>query len=398
MPQYTPFLSWQNDRKDTKAIIFAALNKAKEKFADEGIELVLDQDTRDRTGKRNIDAEVLQKIRHCDIFLADLTPVITYFPPKDKHELPEHIPNSNVMYEYGYAFHAKGDNRMIVLASLSKEDDEHIEYMPFDINHDTITLFSDVKSLGGLHQWISNIIKDVDKERSAQVPKYDCNLLFNTDEGFSTEITLKPLYKKICYKPKRNIENNGQMVGGVDLAVAASSMTKFQQVMKETYQIPTKAKLVAVKPLGDTTNLSFVPIRLVFFNKGTEALDNLKISILALDNRVTFAEENVKHAFPVIMPKGTDSISAGEFGVFQNANTLNPHDSIMFDEVFVRVPHDMGTFTLQWSLNSRQHQAVGELIFHVKPEYEYETIENDKLAHTEEVVDFLKEEQKQRFN
>lgn len=176
MPQYTLFFSWQNDRKDTKAIIFAALNKAKEKFADEGIELVLDQDTRDRTGKRNIDAEVLRKIRDCDIFLADLTPAITYFPPKEKHDLPKHMPNSNVMYKYGYALHAKGENRMIVLASLNKEEDEHIEYMPFDINHDTITLFTDEKSLGGLYGWIKRIMKDVDEERAKKVPKYDCSL------------------------------------------------------------------------------------------------------------------------------------------------------------------------------------------------------------------------------
>lgn len=391
MPQYTLFFSWQNDRKDTKTTIFAALNNAKEKFAAEEIELVLDQDTRDRTGKRNIDAEVLQKIRDCDIFLADLTPVITYFPSPEKHDLPKHMPNSNVMYEYGYALHAKGENRMIVLASLSKEDDEHVEYMPFDINHDTITPFSDVKSLGGLHRWISNIIKDIEKERAAQVPKYDCDLLFHTNEGFSTEITLKPLFKKICYRPKRNIKNNDQKIESANLE-AVSNMTKLQQVLTKTYQISSKATPVMVKPLGNTTNLSFVPIQLVFFNKGTDALDNLKISILTFDERVTFAEENVKHGFPSIMPKGKYSTSASEYGVFQNANTLNPHDSIRFDEVFVHVPHDMETLTLRWSLNSRQHQAEGELTIHVEPEYECDTVENDELSGTEKVEDCLSKE------
>ena len=103
MEQYRLFFSWQNDRKDTKAIIISALKKVEERFKAEGVELFLDQDTRKRVGKRNIDAEVLQKIRDCDIFLADLTPVVTYCPPKEKHDLPKHMPNSNVMYEYGYA-------------------------------------------------------------------------------------------------------------------------------------------------------------------------------------------------------------------------------------------------------------------------------------------------------
>ena len=56
---------------------------------------------------------------------------------------------------------------MIALASIDKEADEHIEYMPFDINHDTITLFTDENSLSGLSGWIRKIIEDVDKERAA---------------------------------------------------------------------------------------------------------------------------------------------------------------------------------------------------------------------------------------
>lgn len=81
MSQYTLFFSWQNDRKDTRSVINAALREAKAALEADGIELVVDQDTRNRTGKRNIDAEVLDKIRRCDIFLADLTPVVTYNTP-----------------------------------------------------------------------------------------------------------------------------------------------------------------------------------------------------------------------------------------------------------------------------------------------------------------------------
>lgn len=391
MPKYTLFFSWQNDRKETKSVIFAALNKAKKKFAEEGIELVLDQDTRNRTGKRNIDAEVLQKIRDCDIFLADLTPVITYCPPEEKHDLPKHMPNSNVMYEYGYALHAKGENRMIVLVSLNKEDDEHIEYMPFDINHDTITLFTDEASLRDLHQWISKIMEDVDKERVEQVPKFDCDLLFCTDEGLATEVIIKPLYKKIWYKPKSNIEINNQMIGSENLAVAVSSMTKIQQIMMGNYQPLAKANFVVAKPMGDTTNLSFVPIQLVFFNRGFEALDNLHINVKAVEKGVVFAEENVKHGFPTILPRSIDSTSADENGIYQRIKTLNPRSHFKFDEVFVHVPHNMETVTLQWMLNSRQHQAEGELTLQVEPDYEYETVVNDKLAHTEKVEDCVKD-------
>ena len=76
MAEYRLFFSWQNDRKDTKAIINSALKRAKNRLKANGIDLFIDQDTRERVGKRNIDAEVLEKIRKCDIFVADLTPII----------------------------------------------------------------------------------------------------------------------------------------------------------------------------------------------------------------------------------------------------------------------------------------------------------------------------------
>lgn len=80
MTQYRLFFSWQNDRTEIKAVISSALKKVADKFAKENVELIIDQDTRGRVGVRNIAIEVLDKIRNCDIFVADLTPITTYIP------------------------------------------------------------------------------------------------------------------------------------------------------------------------------------------------------------------------------------------------------------------------------------------------------------------------------
>lgn len=393
MPQYTLFFSWQNDWKDTRTVINAALQEAKKTLEADGIELIIDQDTRNRTGKRNIDAEVLQKIRHCDIFLADLTPVITYRPAPERHDLPKHMPNSNVMYEYGYALHAKGENRMIVLASLNKEDDEHIEYMPFDINHDTITLFSDLKSLGNLYRWIRNIIKDVDDERAKQVPKYACNLLFQTDDGFSlsNEIIIRPQYKKIWYQLAQKREMAKAVTNNITAIDAITNSFNAIQALSEKFQ-EQRAKIVVAKPASKTTNFSMAPVRLIFFNNGCEALDNLKISVLSVDRRVTFDDANEKFGMLNIWPKSIDATSASEYGIFQNIATLNPQSPYKFDQVFIHAPHDIGSFYLQWSLSSRTFQTEGNLLVHVEPDYEYDTEINDELAGTEQVVDLIKEE------
>lgn len=387
MKEYRLFYSWQNDRKDTKRIIMSALRVAAETLRKYDIALIVDQDTRGRTGKRNIDAEVLEKIRGCDIFLADLTPVITYYPPKDDHELPKLMPNSNVMYEYGYALHAKGENRMIVLASLNKEEDEHIEFMPFDINHDTITLFSDEKSLINIHVWIRKIIEDVDRARATIVPDYACKLLFYTGEGLCEEATIQPKYKKIYYTVHAMTHEAPAKAGPkAGLAELVSDPLNLQKaLMNRLNAMPERN--ITVKPIKKTTKLSYAPIKLVFVNQGNQALDNLHISILSSDDRVTFANTNEesKWGSPTIF-RNTDTM-AGDYGIVQKIVTLNPGESEFFDQVYIHAPHDIGAFKLCWRLSSRSYRDSGELTVHVKPEYEYDTVENDKLAGTERVVD-----------
>ena len=127
MKQYRLFFSWQNDRTEFKTIISSVLKKVATNLAKENIELVIDQDTRDRIGIRNIAVEVLDKISNCDIFVADLTPITTY-NSKGSNKPLKLIPNSNVMFELGYVLHAKGENHVIALASLDKNTNEHKEF------------------------------------------------------------------------------------------------------------------------------------------------------------------------------------------------------------------------------------------------------------------------------
>ena len=386
MEHYRLFFSWQNDRKDTKSIIHSVLNKVSKKFQSEGIDLIIDQDTRDRVGKRKIDTEVLEKILKCDIFLADLTPVITC-PPKDCHALPKHMPNSNVMYEYGYALHAKGESRMIVLASLDKNNDEHLEFMPFDINHDTITLFSDEKSLDGLQLWIRKIMEDVDKERAAKVPQHACTVLALTKEGFSDEITIKPKYKRVHYRVARPTNREEGEEDSASIAKKLTATVKAQNAFPKIFQMSGLIPPV-VRVISKTTNYSYVPISLRFFNQGSGALDNLKISIEPSIRGVSFKDTNEDYTLRHIHPYGPNDTIVSETMVFMNVATINPDDSKSFNNVYVHVPHDAGTFELYWNLNSRSFQAKGELTVKVEPEYVDTFLINEKLAGTDVVEDY----------
>ena len=380
MKQYRLFFSWQNDRKDIKNIISASLRKVVDKFTAEGIELIIDQDTRGRVGKRNIATDVLEKICKCDIFVADLTPIVTY-KLSESNSLPKHMPNSNVMYEYGYAFHAKGENHMIALAYIDSDKDEHIEYMPFDINHDTITTFTDQGSLSGLYQWIKKIIEHVDMERRAHIPEHDCALLFYSDEVFTDQITIKPHYKKIYYIPTHQREYKE--------SVSSTSPNWLESVYSMQNAIAQLSKPVVprVTLVHRTINHSYVPLQLVFINKGTEPLDNLRIQIVSNDDRVSFADTNVDETFSLPTLKSIGDISITEKMAVQRVNTINPQDLFLFNYIYVHAPHDVETFTLHWTMSSRNYRSEGVLTIYVTPQYEYSTIENDSLAGTEEVRD-----------
>jgi len=386
MPTYTLFYSWQSDRKDTKELIKKTLFDAKKTFETEGITLEIDEDTRKRTGKRNIDAEVLQKIRNCDIFLADLTPITTIPADPEKHTLPRHIPNSNVMYEYGYALGQKGENHMIVLASLDKQADEHLEYMPFDINHDTITVFSDEKSLRNLANWIRNIIDNViELERQQVVPDYDGRLLFADGNDV---LEIQPTYLRTYYRaasPKPTYDHKE----GIRKLLTGNTIDAIVAQMAYTQSV----RPLSVKAITKTVYKSDVPLTLIFNNRGTQPLDNCHIRLTA-DERlgIRFFETNEKDIHSFIMPKGREATFASGNEVSQHYDTINPRSYRKLGDVFILVPHDIGEFELYWTLTSRQHQQEGTLTIRVSPNYQDEVVENDRKVGSTEITEWVEQQ------
>ncbi len=106
----TLFYSWQMDRPThvCRDFIRKALDEAAAILDASGeIALTIDSDTQGEPGTPPITDTILKKIRLCDIFLADMT-----FVAQAGEKL---IPNPNVMGEYGYALHAKGTPRILLV-------------------------------------------------------------------------------------------------------------------------------------------------------------------------------------------------------------------------------------------------------------------------------------------
>ncbi len=125
------FFSWQSDVKNNHKTIADALKAACDDIRSEGeFDIVYDESTWGRSGSPVIEDVVLEKIKKCDLFVADLTPVVT----TEKKA----IPNPNVMVELGVAKASMIDDVTMLLYTGDIETSK----MPFDINHQRLCRFS----------------------------------------------------------------------------------------------------------------------------------------------------------------------------------------------------------------------------------------------------------------
>lgn len=120
------FYSWQMDRPTPvcRDFIRIALEAATEILAAEGIVLEVDSGTEGVAGTPPVTETILAKIRACHLFLADMT-----FVAAAGEKL---IPNPNVMAEYGYALHAKGSHRILLVMNTAYGPPDNL---PFDLRH-----------------------------------------------------------------------------------------------------------------------------------------------------------------------------------------------------------------------------------------------------------------------
>jgi len=169
----TVFYSWQNDTNPTcnRYLIRDAAEKAIKALNQEILfessprpePVVLDHDTKDTPGHPEIVNTILEKIRNCDIFLADLTFVGSSRGHKAKGQKSPKtksraklLPNPNVMFEVGYAFNVLNDSRFIFVQNTNYGDpDKRV----FDLAHRR-------------DPWTYALSPDHDAEQRKQAEKY----------------------------------------------------------------------------------------------------------------------------------------------------------------------------------------------------------------------------------
>lgn len=119
------FYSWQNvGKRENRNLIQSALAKACKTLAAQvhpSDRPEVQTASSDLIGARSIPEVILERIRSADAFVADVSLVLA----GDRCS-----PNPNVLFETGYALHALGESRMILVANTSYGP---LENLPFDL-------------------------------------------------------------------------------------------------------------------------------------------------------------------------------------------------------------------------------------------------------------------------
>ncbi len=128
--KFSVFYSWQSDlpNNTNRGFIDSVLSKAvKDMHAADSYDVVpsIDRDTSGVPGAPNISETILEKIRSCDAFVADIS-IVT----GDKRNGQRPSPNPNVLIELGYAISELGWGRIILFCNTLYGNDGDL---PFDI-------------------------------------------------------------------------------------------------------------------------------------------------------------------------------------------------------------------------------------------------------------------------
>jgi hypothetical protein len=131
------FYSWQSDlpNRTNRSFIQQALeNVTKGIRSDDSVDVepVVDRDTQGVPGSPDIAKTIFQKIASADIVVAD----VSFINPSQQGR---RTPNPNILLELGYALHALGDERVILVFNTAYGT---LEGLPFDLRMRRVMPFS----------------------------------------------------------------------------------------------------------------------------------------------------------------------------------------------------------------------------------------------------------------
>lgn len=351
--KYVIFYSWQSDlaNNTNRGFIESVIKKAiKDVHETEAYDLEpsVDRDTQGLPGAPNITQAILDKIRTCDVFVADIS-IVT----GDKKSGQRPSPNPNVLLELGYAIALLGWEKIILFCNEIHGSDEDL---PFDIRQ---------------HRRIAYKLQQDDPKASLRndLAKHFKDRLIELLQKGKASLAIKQPLLDISWN-YINLEEGNKVESGIDSKVIelkriddiSDLKDRIEQEIQATQKVDgsidpdwdvklanyVKKANLFIEQLDDETNkknylIDFnaaktFPVTLSVDNDGNAAASDIRVEIPIPEWLLAFEEFPEKNGLPkkpdvpVPMPQRiTNSIKTfGQFSDFGRALTgIKPSPFIM---------------------------------------------------------------------
>lgn len=194
--KYRIFYAWQSQNKITYSYIKNQLSISQQELEQEGISVeIIYSPTQEEAGSPDIKLTILEQIKSCDVFLADLSFI---YPC---------ISNDNVLYESGVADAFLGEERVILLCDENTE----IEQIAFDINHKRVSKINTQRKKSDLKEWIIAALHESDRQRYVKTyatNQYAEDLLIMVNYFMKLSYYDKKLPEDLSFPNAESIQSN----------------------------------------------------------------------------------------------------------------------------------------------------------------------------------------------
>lgn len=345
---FTVFFSWQSDVPENSDLLRSFIKISIKKLeTTQNVNVLYDEASRSVVGSQKVEEVILEKIRACDVFIADITPITRIETEEGEKKRIKLLPNPNVAFELGYAMHCLPMEQVLIVLPTGISHGQ----LPFDFNHNRLIEFDE--QTNPMDEEIEKSLAFCMKTRTS---------LFDVIVANPEDKILRPQYKQTKFVAER--------LKHYDIGSPFASIKQIQETMSQVASPFRQVNIAKAQVIRKEINHSYSPIHLVIQNNNDVAIDNIDFMVICNQNGVSIVDNNVKDQYRMVHSLRINSLYVVEDTntAIQHVNTMNPQTIFMLDPFYLKVPYDCESISLEWRVSSRQGSFCGKIEMQVEAE------------------------------
>lgn len=345
---FTVFFSWQSDVPENSDFLRSFIKTSiKNLETPHNVNVLYDEASRSVVGSQKVEEVILEKIRACDVFIADITPITRIETKEGEKKRIKLLPNPNVAFELGYAMHCLPMEQVLIVMPTGISHGQ----LPFDFNHNRLIEFDE--QTNPMDEEIEKSLAFCMKTRTSLIDV----IVANPEDKI-----LRPQYKQTKFVAER--------LKHYDIGSPFASIKQIQETMSQVASPFRQVNIAKAQVIRKEINHSYSPIHLVIQNNNDVAIDNIDFMVICNQNGVSIVDNNVKDQYRMIHSLRINSLYVVEDTntAIQHVNTMNPQTIFMLDPFYLKVPYNCESISLEWHVSSRQGSFCGKIEMQVEAE------------------------------